>query len=118
MNTITRIAYGDAATRGRLRHWKTKLAKHYAVLDRALNGPASGVAALDLVRGSGATRRSALDKLTRLFGPGVTFEKAEIKKRGGYALWSILHPRGSVFVEAIDELTAAETASMHGLENW
>lgn len=50
--------------------------------------------------------------MTGLFGPGATFERAEIKKRGGYALWSILKPRGSVFVEAIDELSAAEIASM------
>ena len=112
MNTITRIAYGDAQTRGQLRHWKTKLAERYAVFDRALKSPAVGDAAIDMVRGSGGTRRNALLKLTRLFGPGATFEKAEIKKRGGYALWSILKPRGSVFVEAIGETSAAEIASM------
>ena len=45
MNTITRIAYGDAETRGQLRHWKTKLAE-LRVFDRALKSPAVGDAAI------------------------------------------------------------------------
>jgi hypothetical protein len=101
-------------TRGQLRHWKKKLAERYAIFERVYtNRNAWGPIGKDMIRGSGLTRRHALDKLTRLFGPGVTFEKAEIKKRNqGYALWSILKPRGAVFVDSPRELSESELGSL------
>lgn len=111
---VTSIAYGDAQTRGQIRHWKKKLAERYGQFDRAYNNTSAWASiGKDMICGSGLTRRRALDKLTKLFGPGVTFEKAEIKKRNeGYALWSILKPRSSVFVETARELSEAELGSL------
>lgn len=111
---ITNIAYGDAQTRGRIRHWKKKLAERYVQFDQAFKTQAVGQTAIDMIRGSGLTRRHALDKLTRLLGPGVTFEKAELKKRNqGYALWSVLKPReGVAVIDAQTWLSEKEIGSL------
>jgi hypothetical protein len=100
METITNVAYGDAQTRGQIRHWKKKLAERYGQFLRAYdNQNILTPITADLIKGSGGTRRGALDKLIKLFGPGATLETAEIERRNGYALWSILKPRYAVFVD-------------------
>ena len=112
--TTVQIAYGDAQTRGQIRHWKKKLAERYDQFDRAFNDRnAWAPIGIDMIKGARATRALALDKLTRRFGPGVTFERAALKKRNqGYALWSILKPRDSVYADTQHDLSEAEFSSL------
>lgn len=115
METITSIADGDAQARGQIRHWKKKLAERYDHFLRAYaDKNVSTAIAVDMIKGSGATPRRALNKLTAAFGLGAVLEQAEIKKRNqDYALWSILKPRkGIIAVDFQIRLTKAEIGSL------
>ena len=120
------VTYGDAETRGRLRHWKAKLARDYHIFDSYFQQLQKGSLqhlAEDMVRGSRSTRRRAFEKMRKGFGPGVTLEEVKLDKRGhALAIWSILKPRNSVTISPVlvdnlmTELLANELISQAQLD--
>jgi hypothetical protein len=109
-HTVTSIAYGDAQARGQLRHWKRRLAESYAIF-RARYHDSESLAPLieDMVKGSRAARRGALEKLTKAFGPGVRLESAQLKRGASIGVWSILKPRESVVDSIPDSMNISES---------
>ena len=113
--TKAAVTYGDAQTRGQLRHWKKKLAERYATFNDAYtaeNKRRASSLSVDMVKGTGATRRRAFDKLTAMFGPGLTLESSLLKRNASLVVWSILKPRSAVITHAPDDLSHAAKASL------
>ena len=92
----TTITYGDAETRGRLRHWKRKLAERYAVFEVAFLNKDRMSLVGDMVRGSTSTRQRAYHRLCVLFGPGAFNEGVTLQRNKSLAIWSYLKPRDPV----------------------
>jgi hypothetical protein len=111
-DTIERVSYADAETRGRLRMWKQKLARDYATFRAAWRELPRSRLPDNLVNGTGSARKTALRKIHRALGPGVTLERADLDTRHrSMALWSILKPRSSVTVYT-DYESESERASL------
>ena len=114
---ITNVSYGNSETRGRLRQWKKKLARDYAVFERALdalspNGRAAPVG-IDMVKCTRPGRERAFKQINKLLGPGVTLEEVSLGKNNRtLAIWSILKPRDSVTIEVPDDFSESERASL------
>ena len=109
------VTYGDAQTRGQLRHWKKKLAARYAIFNDAYtaeNRRKASSLAVDMVKGTGVTRARAFSRLTAMFGPGLTLESSQLKRNASLVVWSILKPRDAVILAATRELSHAERASL------
>jgi hypothetical protein len=103
-------SYGDAEIRGRLRHWKAKLAQQYRVFDRTYRNPtALRPICEDFVKRSAAAgRRRAFAKLAAAFGAGATLEGLRLDGDSPLAVWSILKPREAVTVDADPESGLAQ----------
>jgi hypothetical protein len=108
----TTITYGDAETRGKLRHWKRRLGEHYDAFERVFRKPDRVQIVADMVRGSTSTRRKAFDKLHAGWGKAAFLEGVTLERNKALAIWSYLKPRNSVFVKAGDTVTDAERASL------
>jgi hypothetical protein len=95
-------AYANPAIRGKLRHWKERLARQYRVMERAFGNDAQLRPIVEDMtkRGSPHGRRRAFDKIVRALGPGVMLEGLRLDGDYPLALWSILKPRESVAVDA------------------
>jgi hypothetical protein len=110
------VNYGDAEARGRLRQWKQKLARDYAVFDNAYKHLSDGnlrSTVIDMVKCSRAGRKTAFEKIHRALGPGATLESVDLSKpRHSRAIWSILKPRDSVTIEVPDTTTESERESL------
>ena len=103
------VVYGNAEARGKVRAWKTQLHKKYQIFEaayRSLNvdNSALNAACFDLVkRKSRIGKERAVERLQKLFGPGVKLETVRYDRQHSYAVWSILKPREPVTVDAADE---------------
>jgi hypothetical protein len=90
------VTYANAEVRGRLRAWKQKLARDYAVFERAYEAPNGDLrdAAVDMVkRDSLVGRQRAFAKIQRAIGPGVTLELAHLDGKHPHAVFSLFRPR-------------------------
>lgn len=108
----TTITYADAETRGRLRHWKRKLAERYEVFEAQFLRADRMAIVGDMVRGSTSTRSRAYRKLCELFGPGVYSEGVTLQRNKSLAVWSYLKPRGSVVVNPHEDAPPEVAASL------
>jgi hypothetical protein len=73
MKQQQRMTYAAAATRGKVRAWKTELADRHQRFDHAYRSTEARDIVHEFVRRSSAKgRHLAFDRLHRLFGPGVT----------------------------------------------
>jgi hypothetical protein len=110
--STTTITYGDAETRGKLRHWKKKLAERYDAFEAEYARADRMSVVGDMVRGSTSTRQRAYQKLTKMFGPGAVNEGVTLQRNKSLAIWSYLKPRNAVTTKTSDDLSEAERASL------
>jgi len=113
---ITRsgVAYGDAQTRGQLRHWKKQLAARYAIFNNTYvsRGRLTPVV-LDMVSGSRSTRIRAFERLQETFGgAGAMLESKDLTRGKAIAIWSIMKPRSPVAIATPDDTPAGVRASL------
>jgi len=102
--------YADAAIRGKLRHWKEKLARQYRAIDRVVGNSArlSPVVEDMVKRGSLRGRHRAFEKIAQELGAGVVLEGLRLEGDYPVAVWSALKPRESLTVEALVESGLAQ----------
>jgi hypothetical protein len=108
----TTITYADAETRGKLRHWKKKLAERYDAFEAEYARADRMSVVGDMVRGSTSTRQRAYQKLNKMFGPGAVNEGVTLQRNKSLAIWSYLKPRNAVTTKTSDDLSEAERASL------
>jgi hypothetical protein len=99
MTIIAETAYGDAETRGKVRAWKQKLARDFAIFDSAyhrLGGGDLRKLPMDLVLCSCSGRQRAFEKINKLLGPGATLEAKHLN--GKSVLWSIYKPSNGIIL--------------------
>jgi hypothetical protein len=99
MTVISQTSYGDAETRGKVRLWKQKLARDFAIFDSAYHRLGAGdlrKLPLDLVLCSRCGRQRASEKINKLLGPGATLEAKHLN--GTSVLWSIYKPSNNVIL--------------------
>jgi hypothetical protein len=93
------VTYASAETRGKLRAWKTALARKYHEFDCAYHHKSLLNAVEDFAkRSSEKGRRRAFAKIKEALGSAPTLEYLDMDKRP-IALWSVLNPREAVAIE-------------------
>jgi hypothetical protein len=101
--TVTKVSYGDAEVRGKMRLWTTELARRYRIFNHAYRDVGMLPLAEDMVKKTRLGRRRAFNKLAQMLGPGVTLETVRLDGKFPLAVWSILKPRDAVIVNATPE---------------
>jgi hypothetical protein len=122
------VVYGDAATRGALRAWKTRLAVERGWIGNLIDNRSGAQLMRDFVRkGSVKGRSRALKQLDVHLGAGATLYNYALDGPRPFALWRVLTPRPSRFPEAapdsglaqdvveVDYITLAENGFFQGM---
>ena len=103
---IENVSYGDAASRGRVRRFKQRLARDYArciaVFDEFRRAGKKSVVR-DMVLCSRRGRQRAFERIdAALSAAGAVLESVDLSDGNRMCLYSILKPRGSLHVVATD----------------
>lgn len=109
------VIYADAETRGKLRMWKKKLAQNFTIFNnffQQLQGGRLQSLGLDMVESAGLSRKKAYNQITKGFGPGIISKSFFNKRNHSLAIWSIMTPRDPVIVQAGNDTTESERASL------
>jgi hypothetical protein len=125
---IPRVTYGDAAIRGTLRQWKTRLATERDRIDNIMNDRSGRRTAQNFVfKNTVKGRNRALKRVDAYFGTGATLYEYALTGPRPFALWRILAPRPSLFPKAapdsglaqdivsVDSISLAESGFSRGM---
>jgi hypothetical protein len=112
-HTSTATSYEHKETQGELCLWKRALQARYRRFERAFDSPTTESATYDFYVKKAVGRRRAFDKFATPFrAAGAVLEGVRMDGREPLAIWSILCPRSSSVVEAPEDATPAQEASL------
>ena len=92
------VTYASAEIRGKLRVWKTELARQYHIYECAYHARELLRDVDDFAHCGGKGRQRAFDRIRKRLGPAPRLEHADMDKRP-VTVWSVLNPRESVALE-------------------